>query len=243
MLWIIGLGVGDEKDISVRGVEACRKADAVFAEFYTARWAGDSGKLEKMIGKKVSVLQRKDLEEDSGKLVKEAARKDIALLVPGDPLSATTHINLLMEARERKVPFMIVHSSSILTAVAETGLILYNFGRAATIVRPTERYAPDSFYVTGAQNRKQGMHTLFLLDIDMDTGEATGILLELEKRLRKGLLGPGMKAIAASGLGSPGSRILYDKMEILRKKPLKPPAVVIIPGKLHFMEEEFLDSL
>lgn len=243
MLWIIGLGIGDEKDISVRGVEACRKADRVYAELYTARWNGDLRSLEKMIGKKIVALQRKDLEEDSGKLVKEAAGKDIALLVPGDPLAATTHVNLLMEARERKVPCRVVHSSSILTAVAETGLILYNFGRTATVVRPTKRYAPDSFYVTGAQNRKQGMHTLFLMDIDMDTGEAIGILLGLEKRLRKGLLGPGMKAIAASGLGSPESRILYDKMEILRKKPLKPPAVIIIPGKLHFMEEEFLASL
>lgn len=243
MLWIIGLGVGDEKDISVRGVEACRKADRVFAEFYTARWAGDAGKLEKMIGKKIYVLQRKDLEEDSGNLVKEAAKKDVALLVPGDPLSATTHANLLMEAKGMGIGCRVVHSSSILTAVAETGLILYNFGRTATIVRPQKAYAPDSFYVTGAKNRKQGMHTLFLLDIDMDTGEAAGILLGLEKRLRKGLLDPGMKAVAASGLGSMGSRILYEKMEILQKKPLKPPAVVIIPGKLHFIEEEFLASL
>lgn len=36
MLYIIGLGLADEKDISVKGLEIVRKADRVYLEAYTA---------------------------------------------------------------------------------------------------------------------------------------------------------------------------------------------------------------
>ena len=36
MLYIIGLGLADEKDISVKGLEIARKADRVYLEAYTA---------------------------------------------------------------------------------------------------------------------------------------------------------------------------------------------------------------
>lgn len=36
MLYIIGLGLADEKDISVKGLEIVRKASRVYLEAYTA---------------------------------------------------------------------------------------------------------------------------------------------------------------------------------------------------------------
>lgn len=36
MLYIIGLGLADEKDISVKGLEIVRKADRVYLEAFTA---------------------------------------------------------------------------------------------------------------------------------------------------------------------------------------------------------------
>ena len=36
MLYIIGLGLADEKDISVKGLEIVKKADRVYLEAYTA---------------------------------------------------------------------------------------------------------------------------------------------------------------------------------------------------------------
>lgn len=36
MLYIIGLGVGDEKDITLRGLEAVRKCEKVYIEAYTS---------------------------------------------------------------------------------------------------------------------------------------------------------------------------------------------------------------
>ena len=243
MLYIIGLGIGDEKDISLKGIEACKKSKEVFAELYTAKWQGDLSKLGKIIGKKIHVLERNDLEENSQKFVKNAKSQDVALLVPGDPLTATTHINLLMDAKKLGVKTRVIHSSSILTAVAETGLNLYNFGRTATVARAEKAYAPTSFYDAGVANKKLGMHTLFLLDVDMDTREGLEILLDIEKKKKKGLLRPDEKIIIASNLGTENGIIKFDEVENLMKKNLPPPAVLIIPGKLHFVEQEYLGSL
>jgi diphthine synthase len=243
MLYLIGLGVGDERDIPLKGLEACEKAREVYAELYTSRWPGDLRKLEKKIGKKITIIQRKDMEEEVRQLVKLGKNKNIAVLVPGDPLTATTHLNVLMEAREQGVKTAVIHSSSILTAVAETGLSLYSFGRTVTIVRPGKDYAPTSFYDAAVQNKELGMHTLFLLDTDMDTGEGLEILMRIEQEKKKGLIDSDKRFIAANGLGSDHSVIMYDRALELLKRPLEPPAVLILPGKMHFTEEEFLKSL
>lgn len=36
MLYIIGLGLGDEKDITLRGLEAVKKCEKVYMEAYTS---------------------------------------------------------------------------------------------------------------------------------------------------------------------------------------------------------------
>lgn len=36
MLYIIGLGLGDEKDITLRGLEAVQKCEKVYMEAYTS---------------------------------------------------------------------------------------------------------------------------------------------------------------------------------------------------------------
>jgi diphthine synthase len=46
MLTFIGLGLFDEYDISLKGLEAIRKADLVYAEFYTSCLMGTN--LDKM---------------------------------------------------------------------------------------------------------------------------------------------------------------------------------------------------
>jgi diphthine synthase len=243
MLYLIGLGIGDELDISLRGLEACSKCGELCAELYTAKWGGSLSGLEKRTGKKITRLERQDLEEGSERFVRKAKRKDIALLVPGDPLTATTHMHLILDAKKHGVPFRVIHSSSIMTSVAETGLNLYNFGKTATIVRPGKSYAPTSFYDAGVANKKAGLHTLFLLDTNMDTSEGLRILQDIEKVKHSGLVSDRFRTVIASGLGTSKSVIRQGTLQILLKRPLPPPAVIIIPGGLHFMEKEFLDVL
>ncbi len=45
VLYIIGLGLGDERDITVRGLEIVRKCSAVFLEYYTSVLGIDHTKL------------------------------------------------------------------------------------------------------------------------------------------------------------------------------------------------------
>ncbi|HJW97101.1 MAG TPA: diphthine synthase, partial [archaeon] len=199
MLYLIGLGIWDEKDISLKGVEACRRSSQVYAELYTARWGGNLKNLEKLVGKKIRVLERSDLEDDSSELVRKAKSSDIAILFPGDPLSATTHLSLMSEAKELGIPVKVIHSSSIFTAVAECGLSLYSFGRTVSIPAIQPNFAPTSFVEGIMDNRRMGLHTLCLLDIEMSVPQAVQILLSLEKHSK---IISDQKILAASGLGS-----------------------------------------
>lgn len=240
MLYLIGLGIWDEKDISLRGVEACRRADMVYCELYTASWGGDLGKLEKLIGKEITELERKDMEENSERILEEAKGKDVVVLVPGDPLVATTHVHLVMEAKEKGVNFEIIHSSSIYTAIARTGLQIYKFGRTGTVITPEKGYESKGFYSVVEENRKQGLHTLLLLDRDMGTRKGLEILKGIESKKGKKILD---HAVICSKLESGQEKIVYGEFDTLLRIDLPPPAVIIVPGKLHFMEKEFLETL
>jgi diphthine synthase len=242
MFCLVGLGIWDEKDISVRGVEACRKADEIYAELYTAAWGGSLEELGRMIGKKVVPLDRAKVEEESEKLIKKAKDRNVVLLIPGDPLVATTHVHLVSEAREKGVACEVVHSSSILTVIGRTGLQLYKFGRVVSIPTPQKNYSPESFFDGIKKNQESGLHTLLLLDWNMDTEKAMQVLAEIEKKRKVKVL-KGRKVVLCSRLGSKDERIVYGKFEKLAKTKLPPPAVMIVPGKLHFTEKEFLERL
>lgn len=243
MLYLVGLGIWDEGDISLKGVKACKKADKVYAELYTSVWGGKLEKIEKIIKKKVNVLKRRDLEERSHNLIKEAGRKNIVILVPGDPLSATTHTGLMDEAKKEEVEVEVVHSSSVFTAIAETGLSLYNFGKTVTVVAPSKKYKPDLFYNTIKENMDKGMHTLVLLDIKMSVEEGLSILMEIERKKRKQVLRSGKRVVVASSIGSPKRSIKYGTVLELTDEDFPPPAVIVIPGQMNFFEREFLESL
>jgi len=233
MLYLIGLGLNDEKDLSLKAVESLKKCGAVYAEFYTNVWNGNIKKLEREIGKKIIILEREKVE--SVFLVKDAKEKNVALLVPGDPLSATTHTELIIEAKKNKVRHVIIHSSSIYTAVAECGLHLYKFGRTTTLVKPGKKFDPESPYVIIKENRKAGLHTLVLLDIGMTIEEGLALL---EKH---NCINPENKIIGCSQLGSQKQQIKYGPAKTLSSARI--PATLIIPGKLNFKEEEFLEAL
>ena len=142
----------------------------------------------------------------------------------GDPLSATTHVSFLLDAKKQKIPYKIIHNASIFTAIAETGLSLYNFGKTATI--PFSKQL-ENVKNTIENNQKIGLHTLLLLDIEMTVER--GIEILLEAKLLEG------KVI---GLHIP-DKIKYDLPENL--KNIGNPSVLIIPGKLNSIEKEFLE--
>ena len=132
MLYLIGLGLGDEKDLSVRALETAKDCEC-YAEFYTNKWFGSVEGLSNLVGKPVKVLKRTDLENNLTWFLREIKAKDVVLFVPGDPLLATTHSTIVLEARRKKIPVQVVHNSSIFSAIGESGLHIYKFGRTATV--------------------------------------------------------------------------------------------------------------
>src|SRR3989344_4603218 len=166
MLYLIGLGL-DWKDISLKALEVLNKCDEVYLENYTSLSGFTILQLEKLIGKKVKILDRKKTEEGMP-FLKEAHLKDVALLVHGDPLSATTHFEILTEAKKKNLETKIIHAPSIFTAIAETGLSLYRFGKVASIPIPEKNFSPESFFDILKENLVIGAHTLFLLDLKPD---------------------------------------------------------------------------
>jgi len=249
MLYLIGLGLYDEGDVTLKGVEVAKGCDLVYAELYTSPWQGSLEKLGKLLGKKIIVLQRSDLEEKSKKLISEAETKKVAVFVSGDPLVATTHSALIIEARKKGIKVKIVHSSSVFSGIAETGLQIYKFGKTATVAYPEPNFFPKTPYEVLEKNRKAGLHTLLLLDVKADknrymtVNEGIGILLEIEAQEKRGVFTKDTMCVGVARLGG-DTTIKYGKASAIQKEDFgKPPHVVIVPGELHFSEKEFLESL
>ncbi len=241
MLYLISLGLWDEKDMSIKALETAKKCDKLYVEFYTNKTGTSAEKLGKLIGKKVVELPRSGMEDDSGKLLEEANSKDVGVFVPGDALVATTHLSLLTEAKEKGIKYKVIHGSSILTAVASTGLQLYKFGKVTTLCYPQEGYEPKTCFETIRGNKKIGAHTLVLLDVKppkyMSVKEGLEILEKAE------IISGQDRVVVACQLGG-DETVSYGKVHNLKKvKQSKTPAVIIIPGDLHFTEKEFLEGL
>lgn len=229
MLYLIGLGVGSEKDISLRGVEILQECDAIYFEAFTNNWTGDIEAVADAAGKDVEILPREKVESDF--LIEKAREKNIALLVPGDPLTATTHIQLMIDAKKQNVPVEVVHSSSVFTAVAETGLQLYKFGRTTTLPKATEKFNPKSPFEIIESNKKNDLHTLVLLDIGMTAREG------LEQIEKNGFAGD--RCVACCRLGTKEKIIRTGTVaELSRSKELdQSPSVIIIVGRTDHNEE------
>ncbi|KAM3840032.1 diphthine methyl ester synthase isoform 1-T1 [Vipera latastei] len=165
MLYLIGLGLGDAKDITVKGLEVIKQCSRVYLEAYTSILTVGKEALEDFYGKELILADREIVEQDADSILKDARQTDVAFLVVGDPFGATTHSDLILRAVKQGIPYRVVHNASILNAVGCCGLQLYNFGETVSIVFWTDRWKPESFFDKIIKNRKNGMHTLCLLDI------------------------------------------------------------------------------
>jgi diphthine synthase len=252
-LVFIGLGLYDEKDISIRGLEELKEADAVFAEFYTSLMPGLSiRKLEEMAGKAVNIVTRRVLEDEEGELIFEAAKKGKAVfLVPGDPLIATTHVDLRISAEKQGIKTRVIHGASAVSAVRGiSGLQNYKYGKAVTIPFSEKGFVSETPYNVIRENKKMGLHTMCYLDIKAEeqryltVNEALQTLLELEKQKKQQLITSRTLVIGVARAGSIKPAVKADYLEEVMNHDFgAPPHTLIFPGKLHFMEAEALITL
>ena len=206
-LYFIGIGLNDEKDISLKGLELVKKADFVYLENYTAKINCNLSYMEQLYGKKIILAGRKLVEMDAEKtILQQAKTKEVAFLVVGDVFSATTHMDLYLRAKKMAIKTKIVHNASVFTAIGVTGLQLYNFGKTASIPFLNENI--ETPYDVLAINQKNNLHTLFLLDVKENSNDSLTItdairyLLKVELKRNEKVFTDNTLCIGCAKLGS-----------------------------------------
>lgn len=245
MLTFIGLGLCDEYDVSVRGLEAIRAADAVFLEVYTSVLTGTTiPRLEEYYGKKITPLYREDVELHPEPVLDAAAKGDAVFLTAGDLMVATTHADIRIRAAEHGIQTRIIHGASITTAVCGLcGLQNYRFGKSVSVPFPYGKWFPMTPIEVISANLAQNLHTLVFLDIQKDKERYMSIseavdLLE-EQASRAGTRIPLYVGIARAGSASP---VVHagDAEEMRRFAFGAPLHIMVVPGELHDIEREYL---
>ncbi|MFH0978238.1 MAG: diphthine synthase [Candidatus Woesearchaeota archaeon] len=238
VLYFVGLGLGDEKDISIRGLEIVKKCDYVYLESYTSAMQRNLKELAAFYGKPVMEANRILVEQRAEEILKKAKEGNVAFLVVGDPFGATTHIDLRLRAQKEGINVKVIHNASIINAVGEIGLELYKYGKVTSI--PFDNMKIASPYEVFLNNQKMGLHTLFLLDLDPSKNKFMSIIEGIDYLLKNGL-DPKQTCVGIAGLGQEGQEIkTFSAAGAFKEHFTKRPQCLIVPGKLHFVEEEAL---
>ena len=250
-LLLIGIGISDERGISLSGLEALRGCDKIYAERYTNLVPdGTLARLEALCGKKIALLSREQVEGEK-ELLEAANGGTTALIIAGDPMIATTHVSLLLSAKKRGIATEVIHASSIISAaIGEAGLQAYKFGKMVTLAYWRENYKPMTAYDVISDNLSRGLHTLLLLDIDeklgpMKPSAAAEVLLKMESEGKKNIFAPETKLVLLKGMGWQEPTKKYCALpELAAYDSKEGPAVIIVPSaNLHFIELEALEAL
>ena len=245
-LYLIGLGLGDKKDISLKGLEIIKKCDFIYLENYTSLFQSTKEELEEFYGKKIILANRELMEEKTDQIIEQAKKKNVAVLIIGDPFSATTHIEFIKAAFYNGVKIEIINNASILTAIGITGLQLYKFGKITSI--PFDIDYLETPYQVIKNNKNIGLHSLLLLDLKpeqnrfMTVNQAIETLEMIERNKKENIIHPDLLVIGCARLGSKDFLIKAGKLKEIKEFDFgKPPHCLIIPGELHFTEKEMLD--
>ena len=270
VLYLIGLGLCNEKDITIRGLECIKQSDFIYMEYYTSILGIDSSKLEEYYGKKIILADREMIEIGFDKEILEKAKTNkVALLVVGDPFSATTHIDLYLRCINEGVKVEVINNASILNSIGITGLSLYRFGETVSIPFFTEKWRPYSFYDKICNNYKNDLHTLVLLDIKvkeiseenlakgkkiyekprfMTVNQALEQLLEASEKSEvimenKGLINENNLCYGVARIGSDSQIIYAGKIKDVIKKDFGKPlhSIVICAKTLSSIEKEVVE--
>ncbi len=233
--YLIGLGM-KKNSIGLDAKKVLDNCDEIYLEGYTVDFPYNVKELSEVLEVDVKILKRGAVEDEH--LLDDAKKKNVALLVYGDSLSATTHTQLILECKKRDVEYKIFHNASILIAIAETGLQLYKFGKIPSMPKWQKSYEPTSFLDYYLENQKINAHTLLLIDIGLELQDA---LIQLKKACQEKECQI-EKIIIIINAGLENQKIYYDSIKNLQSLNIQKPYCFILPGKMHFVEENALEE-
>ena len=246
MLALVGIGL-DAKDISVKALEFLNSAHIVYADTYTSITSAESlNYISDATGKEIIPITRSHMEEKIGDTIKDASKLDVAILVIGDPLVATTHHIILDEAARRGIKTKVFHSSSIFSAgIGESGLDIYKFGPTTTVPFWSAHYKPTSFIDVIAKNLVNKEHTLVLFDLNQPTGTVPMSIAQAADIIGKAdtnrVLKSEKKVLILADIGRQGQSIRYiefSKITSLAEGLSGRTLSMIVPAEMNFAEEE-----
>lgn len=260
MLTFVGLGLYDERSITVEGREAIAAADRVIAEFYTSQLAGTTvDDLESYHGVSIDVREREGIEQEPDPILDAAATEQVVFLTAGDPMISTTHVDLRLRAIARGIDTRIIHGTTAEAAASSlTGLQNYRFGKATTLPFPYAHGGdgvPKSVIDTINDNRERGLHTLVYLDIkaardEYMTADSAAALLstayENENTAENANVNEneGLLAVAVCRAGSSDPTVVADQLSGLARREFGDPLhLLVVPGDLHHIETDALREL
>ncbi len=230
MLHLVGLGL-DDGEVTEKGLEAIESAEKVFAEFYTNTETVDLSRLEEKTNSEVEKLSREEVEQED-KIVKEGKKSEVAFLVSGDALTATTHYDIKHRADKENIETEVIHAPSIFTSIAETGLNVYKFGRTVTLPEEGE---PESVMKYIEKNGSIGLHSLILLDINLEADKAAGKILDMKPELSE------RETVVLERANLDNQKISKKTLkEVSSSEFGEPPHCLILSGDKSHKEEEFV---
>ncbi|KAL4135280.1 hypothetical protein QTP88_006900 [Uroleucon formosanum] len=265
MFYIIGVGLGDVKDITVRGLEIVRSAKRVYLESYTSILPENKLQLENFYERQLIEADRELVEQGADEILDKANEDNVVLLVVGDPFGATTHADILLRARDLNIDTKVIHNASIMNAIGCCGLQLYHFGETVSIPFWTDIWKPSSFLKKINQNKSNGLHTLCLLDIQvkeptwesitkkkkeyqpsrfMEVKQACSQLLQIIENNEfdgENYVTRESLCVGAARIGWPDQKIVAGTLaEMVNVDMGSPLHSIVIVGTLHPLEEQFL---
>ena len=246
MLTFIGLGLYDERSITLEGRDALQTADRVYGEFYTSKLVGTTvERLESTHDVEIEVRDRAGVEQHPEDLLEAAESEDVAFLTAGDPMISTTHVDLRLRAHERGIETRVIHGVTAQSAASSlTGLQNYRFGKATTLPFPYAHGAeglPASVTRTIEDNRETGLHTVVYLDIKVERGEYMTADVGAELLAEEY---PDLVGIVVARAGSPDPLVEAGTMIDLGTRDFGEPLhLLVIPGEVHLLEADALCEL
>ena len=134
MLVFAGLGL-NENTITQEIINMVKNADKIYFERYTSPPMPYNDYIFDFQFEQIG----REFIENGDKIIEESKSGTVILLTYGNPMIATTHMDLRMRAEKKGIETKVLHNSSITTVLpGETGLHSYKFGRITTLMTNTE---------------------------------------------------------------------------------------------------------
>jgi len=262
-LYLVGLGPGDLDLMTQKAVNLLQKMDCRFLEGYTATLPNDSeNRLEEIVGP-WSRAMRPEIENPK-EILEMSKTQRVGIMVVGDPMQATTHVDLILRAKDLGIKTTVIPGISATTlAISMSGLQSYRFGRQVTIPFNYGDYLPTSPLEYIDANFNNNLHTLALLDLDptgmgvenptpMQPDKVVELLQSMHERLveREGVVRESMRTpiakwdgILLSDLGTVNQKVTAGNLEDLALIEGGCIHCLILPATLDELENEMFQRL